>query len=143
VPTSTNAAIFVQRGGPSRDRQIEACRQYCATEQYSVYAIVPPGRPADAVQLVRQRRVSVIVTGFDSKPVQQLAADVDGAGRVEVVHPAPRVVEPPRHKLGTIADLVVRWFRRGKPIKEIAVEIDGNTTDVRAILRKHGEHLPE
>ena len=133
------AAIFVQRGGPSRDRQIEACRQHCATERYSMLAIVLPGRPHDAVQLVRQHRVSVIIAAYDSKAVQQLAAELDDAGRVEVVHPTPRVIEPPKHKM-TIGDLVVRWFRRGKPVKDIAAEIDGNTTDVRDILRKYGEH---
>lgn len=134
------AAIFVQRGGPSRDRQIEVCRQYCAEAEYSMYAIVRPERPDDAVRLVRHHGVAVVVAGYDSKAVQQLAADIDTVGRVEVVHPTPRVIEPPKHKLGSLGDLIVRWFRRGKPVKEIAAEIDENTTDVREILRKYGEH---
>lgn len=133
------AAIFVQRGGPAPDRQIAACLHYCAAEQYPMLAIVPPGRPGDAVQLVRDGRVQVIVTGYDSKAVQQLAADLDDLGRVEVIHPQPRVIEPPRHKLGTLGDLILRWWRRGKTVKEIAADIDEPTTDVREILRKYGE----
>lgn len=134
------AAIFVQRGGPSRDRQTEVCLGYCDTMEYSMLFVVSPRRPHDAVELVRQRYVSVIVAGYDSKAVQQLAAEIGDAGRVEVVHPTPRVIDPPKqHGIGTLADLIVRWFRRGKPVKQIAIDIDGNTTDVREILRKYGE----
>ena len=141
---SNRAAIFLQRGGPSRDKQIEACRHYCAEAGYMMLAIVRPDRPGDAVQLVRHHGVTVIVTGYDSKAAQQLAADIDDAGRVEIVHPTPRVLDPPpKHMLGSVAELIVKWFRRGKPVKEIALEIDGNTTDVRAILRQYGEHPPE
>lgn len=136
---SIHAAIFLQRGGPSAERQIEACLDYCAAVHYPALAIVPPGRPGDAVQLVRDGRVQVIVTGFDSKAAQQMAAEIDDAGRVEVIHPAPRVIEPPRHKLATLGDLIVRWFRHGKSVKEIAADIDEKTIDVRAILRKYGE----
>lgn len=102
-------------------------------------AIVPHWRPADAVQLARDGRVDTVVAAFDSRAVQQLAADIDGDAQVVVVHPEPKVITPPRHPLGTLADLILRWFRRGKSVQQIAADIDGDTTDVRAILRKHGE----
>lgn len=103
-------------------------------------AIVPPGQPADAVRLARDHRVDTIVAAFDSRVVQQLAADIGDDAQVLVVHPEPKVIEPPpKRGLATIGDLILRWFRRGRSVQQIAIDIDENTTEVRAILRKYGE----
>jgi hypothetical protein len=133
------AAIFVQRGAPT-DKQTTACLRYALGQRWSVLVIVPYWQPQDAVQLARDGRIDKLVAAFDSKAVQQLAADVDGDAEVLIVHPEPRVVEPPKRKLGTLGDLIVRWFRRGKTVSEIALDIGEETTDVRAILRRYGEH---
>jgi hypothetical protein len=135
---ATRAVIFVQRGA-SVDKQTTACLRYVLGEHWSMLAIVPFWRPEDAVKLVRDQRIDRIVAAFDSKAVQHLAVEVDGEAEVVVVHPEPRVIEPAKRKLGTLGDLIVRWFRRGKTVAEIAADIDGDTTDVRAILRKYGE----
>lgn len=138
---SVQAAIYIQHGAnsPPGDKQLEACIDYCDTVGYTLAAIVPADA-ADAAKLVEGGWVDVIVAGFDSKVVQQLAVRIVGAGRVEVVHPVPRVIEPPRSGLGTLGELIHRWFRRGRTVEQIAAELDGDTTDVRAILRKYGEH---
>lgn len=133
------AAIFVQRGVPA-DKQTSACLRYALAQPWSVLAIVPPWQPADAVRMARDGRIDTVVAAFDSRAVQQLAVDIDGDAQVVVVHPEPKVIAPPKHGLGTLADLILRWFRHGRTVKEIAVDIDGDTTDVRAILRKHGEN---
>jgi DNA-binding NarL/FixJ family response regulator len=132
------AAIFVQRGAPA-EKQRNACIDYALGQHWSVLAIVPPGRPDDAVTLAKNGRIDHVLAAFDSKAVQQLAADLDGNAQLVVVHPEPRVIEPPKHKLGTLGELILRWFRSGKTVKEIAELADGDTTDVRAILRRHGE----
>jgi hypothetical protein len=136
---SNRAAIFVQRGGPPADRQIDACLQFCIASEYTVLALIRHGEPEAAVALAREHRVSVIVTGYDSKAVRQLAADIDGNGRVEVIHPEPRVIPPPKHKLdGPIGELIVRWFRRGKTVQEIAKDVESDTHEVRALIRRYG-----
>lgn len=136
-----HAAIYLQHGAnaPPGDKQLEACIDYCQDIGYLLLAIVPADA-ADAAKLVESGRVDVIVAGYDSRSVQHLAARIDGAGRVEVIHPEPRVVEPPRSGLGTLSELILRWFRRGRSVRQIADDLDGDTTDVRAILRKYGEH---
>lgn len=136
-----HAAIYIQHGAnaPTGDQQLAACIEYCEAARYFLLAIVPAEADA-AARLVECGRVDVIVAGYDSKPVQQLAERLDGAGRVEVVHPEPRVIEPPRSGIGTLGELILRWFRRGRSVQQIAREIGGETTDVREILRKYGEH---
>lgn len=132
------AAIFVQRGAPAEKQQV-ACIDYALGQHWSVLAIVPHWHPDDAVTLAKAGRIDHVVAAFDSKAVQQLAADVDGDAEVVVVHPAPRVIEPPKHKLGTLGELILRWFRAGRTVREIATEIDGDTGDVRELLRRYGE----
>lgn len=133
------AAIYIQHtpASPPPERQLEACLAYCEAEGYQLDAIIP-GDLGDAAALVESGRVDVVVAGHGSRAVQQLAGDVAGAGRVEVVHPVPRVIEPPRSGLAKYGDLILRWFRRGKSVQRIAEDLDGDTTDVRAILRKYG-----
>lgn len=132
------AAIFIQRG-VSSSKQTTACLRYILAEHWSPQAIVPFWQPADAVRLARDGRIDTLVAAFDSKVVQQLADDLDGDAEVIVVHPQPKIVAPRRHGLGSIGDLILRWWRRGKTVEQIAIDVDGDTTDVRAILRRYGE----
>jgi len=134
----TSAVIFVQRGAP-REKQRSACARYVLAQGWSVVAIVPHWHPDDAVQLARSGRVEEVVAAFDSRAVQQLVEDLAGAAEVIVVHPEPRVIEPPKHVAASIGELIIRLFRKGRTVKEIAGLVDGDTTDVRAILRKYGE----
>jgi hypothetical protein len=134
----SRAAIFVQRGFPA-DRQTTMCLRYAVEEQhYTLLAIVPHWAPEDACKLVRDGTVDVVVAAFDSKAVTQLAADLPPAGRVEVVHPRPHVVERPHHRLGSVADLVVRWWNRGRCVRQIADDLDEPTGEVRDLLRRLG-----
>lgn len=134
----TRAAVFIQRGVP-RDKQEEPLLQFIRERHMSMLHRVPWWRPEDAVTLVQAGTVGVVLAAFDSKAVQQLAAAIGDAGKVVVVHPEPRVIEPPRGRLVTVADLILRWFRGGRSVKDIAADIGGETTDVRQILRKAGE----
>lgn len=139
------AAIFIQRGVPT-DKQEAACLAYCLNDmQYSVLWFVRPDSPRDAVLLARDNLITAVVTAFESRAAHQLAADIAEVNphvRVEVVHPVPKVLEPPKHGLGTLGDLIVRWWKRGKSVEEIARDIDGETTDVRGILRRYGHTVP-
>lgn len=137
-----HAVIYLQHGAnaPPGDKQLEACIDHCQDVGYHLLAIVS-GDATGAAKLVEAGRVDVIVAGYGSRSVQHLAARVEGAGRVEVVHPEPHTITPPpRSGLGTLSELILRWFRRGRSVQQIAADLDGDTTDVRAILRKYGEH---
>jgi hypothetical protein len=128
----------VQRGFPA-ERQTVLCLQYAVEEQhYTLLAVVPYWAPEDACKLVRDGTVDVVVAAFDSKAVNQLAADLPPAGRVEVVHPQPHVVERPHHRLGSVADLVARWCGRGRSVRQIADDLDEPTGEVRDLLRRLG-----
>lgn len=131
------AAIYVLRAFPA-DRQTAACSHYITEEHWTLWAIVPPWAPGDAVALARDGTVSVVVAAFDSRAVEQLAADLPPTCRVEVVHPTPHVVEPPRHRLGSVEELVGRWFRHGRPPKQIAHDLDENTEEINDVLRRLG-----
>jgi hypothetical protein len=131
------AVIFIQRGAPA-EKQQAACIDYALSQHWSVLAIVPHWQPEDIIHLADAGRIRHVVAAFDSKAVQQLAADVERKAAVVVVHPEPRIIEPPKHGLGTLGELILRWFRKGRTVEEIAAEVDGDTTDVRAVLRKYG-----
>lgn len=135
----TRAAIFMQRGAPD-DRQQKVCFAYAEQRGYQLPHLFPWFAGDQLVKSVGCGAVDVIITAFDSKNVQQLAADVHPRARVEVVHPKPHVVEPPppRHAR-SITDLIVRWRRRGKNVPEIAMDIEEDTAYVRRILRSAGE----
>jgi hypothetical protein len=133
----SRAAIFVQRGFPA-DRQTTMCLRYALEQHYTLLAVVPSWAPEDACKLVRDGTVDVVVCAFDSRAVTQLAADLPPAGRVEVVHPAPHVVVAAHHRVGSVADLVARWRRRGRSVRQIAEDLDEPTGEVRDLLRKLG-----
>jgi hypothetical protein len=137
VPTRV-VAMLIQRGVSSA-KQEAVLLPYILSQHLSMSYRVPCWRPEDAVALVRSGMAAAVVAAFNSKVVQQLAAEIGAAGNVIVVHPEPMVVEPPRRQLGTLGDLILRWWRRGRTVQEIALDIDGDTTDVRQILRRSGE----
>lgn len=139
--TGTRSAIFIQRGVEPR-KQVAACMEYISQERWGMLHVVPYHAPDAAVRLIRDGAVDVIVAAFDSRAVRALAADVGQAGRVMYVHPTPAVVEPPRLRhpsLPTLPELLRRWLRRGKSVEEIAGELDGDTGDIREIIRRMGE----
>jgi hypothetical protein len=132
-------AILIQRGALN-SQQEQACLDYLAVEHWSMESLVPYWAVDDAVALVRSGVVDRIVAAFDSPMLRQLAADIGAAGRVVFVHPAPTTIEPVQRSLpDSIVDLIRRWRRRGKSIKEIAADVEGDTGDIRAILRDLGE----
>lgn len=134
------AAIFVQRGRPSARQQTDACLAYLRTADLPLHAIVPYWAPGDAVTMARNGEIAAIVTAFDSAVVRQLAEDIDGHGQVLFVHPAPTVIVPaPRGSVPLVGDLIMRWTRRGKSVRDIADDIGSTTQDVRDILRRGGE----
>ncbi len=140
MPTGTRSAIFIQRGVPAQ-KQADACLEYTSAERWKMRHYVPYWAPEDAVNLVRTGAVDVVVTAYDSPEVRRLAQEVGAAGRVLFVHPRPTVVEPTHRSLpASLGDLVLRWFRRGRSVEEIAAEVDGDTSDIRDLLRQEGEH---
>lgn len=133
------AAIFVQRG-PLDRKQETACLAYCMEQRWSMFGLVPWWAREDAVTMVRTGEVDTILVAYDSNVAQQLADDIGSAGRVVVVHPHPHELHPRRVWPSVLVDLVVRWSHRGRPVKEIAEDLDTPTGEVRAILREAGEH---
>jgi hypothetical protein len=132
------SAIFIQHGVPAQ-KQADACLDYATTEHWVMRHYVPYWAPEDAVNLAKSGAVDVILTAFDSPAVRQLAEDVDGHGRVMYVHPEPTVVEPRRSLPASVVDLILRWARRGKSVEQIAADVDGDTSDIRELLRREGE----
>lgn len=138
------SAIFVQRGPVSVQKQTAACLAFIRSERLSLFAIVPYWAPGDAVQMVKSGTVTTIVTAFDSRAAQALASEIDDAGRVVFLHPTPTAIEPPRmSSLPAIGELIVRWFRSGRSVREITRDVGGETIDVREVLRKAGEDPTE
>lgn len=133
------AAIYVQRGAPA-GKQTTACLQYARTERVPMISIVPYYAMDQAVQMVRDRIVNVIIVGFDSRVARQLAMELDEyGGQVIFVHPTPTTIHPPRSSsLPDMDALILRWFDAGRTAHEIAQDIGSETTDVRAVLRRGG-----
>jgi hypothetical protein len=135
----TSVVIFLQRGISER-KQEQACLAFCDEQRWRLEHVVPWFAPRDAVKLVRAGLVEVVLAAFASPEVRRLAGDIGDAARVVVVHPRPAVVEPPARSVpASLAELVVRWFRRGRTPREIAFDLESSTRDVRDILRRSGE----
>lgn len=136
----TRAAIFIQRG-VDEQKQWLACMAHIDRERWSMLQLVPAHAPGEAVQLVRDGRIDVIVTAFDSDAAQAIAADAAGLGQVVYVHPSPAVIEPPPDTSGfprTLVRLVLRWWRRGVEVEEIADRLDEDTGVIRRVIRRGG-----
>lgn len=133
------AAIYVQRGEPA-GKQTTLCLRYAMSEHLPMRTIIPPHAMSQAVQMVKDRTVSVIIVAFDSRGARQLAVELEEfGGQVVVVHPVPATIHPPRHSsLPDMDVLILRWFDAGRTAAEIASDLGSDTTDVRAILRKGG-----
>jgi hypothetical protein len=135
-------AIFVQAGSTPAKKQTDACLLYAISNHLPMVAIIPPWVPGDAVAMCRSGEISTVITAFDSRAARQLAADIDGFGQVIYVHPEPGVIVPPARR-STVPDmdaLILRWHRAGRTPHQIAAELESDTTDVRAILRRAGEY---
>lgn len=134
------AAIFIQRGVDVR-RQFIACQAHVDTERWSMLQLVPAHAPHEAVQLVRDGIVDVVVTAYDSEAARAIAADVAGVGQVVYVHPRPTVIDPPPVTTGfprELVRLVLRWARRGVKVEEIADRLDEDTGVIRQVIRRGG-----
>lgn len=134
----TRAAIFVQGGAPGR-KQERMCLRQIEAEHWELMGIVPQSAPRDAVVLVSAGVVDVIVTAFDSPAAQRLAADIGPRGQVVYVHPQPGVIVPKSSLPASLADLIMRWWHRGRTVTEIAIDVGSETCDVRNIIRRAGE----
>jgi hypothetical protein len=133
------AAIYIQRG-PSAGQQTTACWAYAQAEHLPMRTIVPYFAMEQAVRMIRDRIVNVIITAFDSRAVRQLASEIEPlGGQVIFVHPVPTTIHPPHaSSLPDMAGLILRWWDAGRTAHEIAQDIGSETTDVRAVLRKGG-----
>lgn len=133
------AAIYIQRG-PSAGQQTKACWAYAEREHLPMRTIIPYYAMEQAVRMVKDRIVNVIIVAFDSKGVRQLAVALEEfGGQVIFVHPAPTTIHPPRHSsLPDMDGLILRWWDAGRTAHEIARDVGAETTDVAAILRKGG-----
>jgi hypothetical protein len=133
-----NAAIYFQRGICER-KQEQACLEYIDEQRWAMTHVVPYWSADAAVALVLVGCVGVIVAAYYRKELEVIAADIAGRGQVVYVHPTPTVVRPPRRIL-SVVDLVLKWHGHGRTPREIAVDLDTDSTDIRAILRRHGQY---
>lgn len=105
-------------------------------------SIVPYFAMQQAVTMVKDRIVNMIVVAYDSKAARQLAIAVaEFGGHVVFVHPVPTTIHPPH--VSTLPDmegLIFRWFDAGRTEHEIAQDLQSETTDVRAVLRRGGRY---
>jgi hypothetical protein len=134
------AAILVL-SGPPIEKQQRACLAYIEQQRWEITQVIPYWASRDAVRLVREGFVDVVVAATNRPEVRQLAADIGDRGQVVYVHPQPTVVPVQRRAPSTMIELVVRWFRRGRTPHEIAIDIDSSTREVKDILRRSGENL--
>lgn len=141
------AVILLQRGA-AWDKQIAACLEWIEQQRIPWQSVIPHGAPNEAVRLVRSGDVDTVVMAYDSRVAFAVAADIQGHGRVVVVRPEPHEIpgpDPapePKKGLPSLVDLILRWTGKGRTVEEIAADIDGDTTDVRAILRRAGKQPP-
>jgi hypothetical protein len=133
----SRAAIFIQRGAPQTKQQ-RLCLDYIEEEHWQLVGMVPPSGARDAAALVSAGVVDVIITAFDSPAAQALATLVGPCGMVMFVHPLPTCIKV-KSILPTLAELIVRWFRHGRTVRQIADEVGSDTSDVREVLRRGGE----
>jgi hypothetical protein len=139
LPLTLKAAIFTQAGLPEQ-KQHQACLDFINANHWQLLHVIPFWAPTDAVKLVAAGVVDVIVAAFNSRTVRRLAESIGNRGQVYYVHPTPTLVSPPPATMpGSLPDLIVRWFRRGRAPRDIAADIGSTTRDVRDILRRAGE----
>jgi hypothetical protein len=135
------AAIFIQHGVEIR-KQAAACIQFIDEQRWSMLHVVPSHAPEDAVRLVEAGTVQVVVTAYDSRAAQALAADIGDRGRVLFVHPEPTTIEPPKPlPPRSLVRLILRWVRRGRTVEEIAEDLEQDTGDIREVIRRTGRGL--
>lgn len=136
----SRAAIFIQRGVDVQ-KQAAACLAFISEQRWNMLHMVPYWAPHDAIRLVQEGAVDVVVTAFDSEAAQAIAADVAGAGQVIYVHPRPTTIDPPPSTVGfprELVRLVLRWARRGVKVEEIADRLEEDTGVIRRVIRRGG-----
>lgn len=134
----SRAVVYIQRG-PTVKQQTTECLEYAAAEDLEVFALAPWWAPQDAVNLVRSGACDVVLVAFESRAAHELAGQLD-RGQVIRVHPVPKVIAPPKVGLPSLADLILRWRRKGRTVEEIARDIGESTGEIRSILRTTGEY---
>jgi hypothetical protein len=135
------AAILIQRATASPERQADVCIPYCVAERLAVQTIVPSWAAGQAVQLVRDGFVGVVVVAFEGPGLAESVARIcDAGGRVVAVHPTPRELAPPRRRGPTrwASELVARWYRKGRTVPEIAELLEEDTAEIRSALLRLG-----
>lgn len=131
MPTRTRSAIYVHVGAlASREQQQRYAQQYCERVGYTPTSLV--FHPDDALQLVRDGLVDVIVCAYLPYDRHDLAELVEKAGgKLEAARAGSRVEQE-------VGKLIAKLFRRGMTIAEIAEVTERDTVDIREELRRHG-----
>lgn len=135
------AAILIQRGGAAPDRQADICGPYCLENHYSA-TIVPYWAPEQALQLVRDGLVDIVVVAYENRALTELVGEIaEAGGQTIAVHPEPRVLEPPPRRLAPtrwVTQMVARWHHKGMKARQIADLLGEDTTEVQAVLLRIG-----
>jgi hypothetical protein len=128
------AILLLQLGNVAVERQVEVCLAYIWDCGYRLAGwIQPTGETGDAARMIRRGEADVVVVAYGG---EEYAAEIVAAGgRLEAVHPAPHVVEPPVSRLDLAA--VLSMLRAtGRSAREIAEFIGESTAEVRRLLRR-------
>jgi hypothetical protein len=131
MPTGSRSAIYVHIGAlASREQQQRYAQEYCDNVGYTPTTLV--FHPDDALKLVRDGLVDVIVCAYLPYDRQDLADLVEKAGgRLEAARAGSRVEQE-------VGKLIARLFRRGMTVAEIADVTDRDTQEIRRELHRHG-----
>jgi hypothetical protein len=132
MPHRQRAAIYVHLGAEApRDKQEAVCMAYCEARGYRIYSEV--FHLTDALALIRDGTVALIVTAYQPSDRIDIVAAVEAAGgRIENARPG-RI----RREVGR---MIEKLFDRGLEVAEIA-DVTGMTTgEVRVELIRRGKY---
>lgn len=137
---AARAAVIVQRGHVPTDKQLHACISHISSQGYIMASYCTSAE--DAICAVTGGHADLVVVAYGGERVARgLAAH---GARVEAVHPTPHIVEPPPppESRPRPVEWIVRWFRGGRSVSEIAELLDSPTGDIRAELQRAGVRAP-
>lgn len=118
-------------------KQAKVCLDYCQRRNYRLAALVPASRPQDALTMVADARVSVVVLAYRGPSVDSLEREVALlGGRVECARDHVVVAEVD----GDNVRLVAEMYRRGATIDQIAQFLDLTIERVTSWLARAGVH---
>lgn len=125
------AAIYVHVGALApREQQQRYAQQYCDKVGYVPTTLV--FHPDDALRLIRDDLVDVIVCAYLPYDRQDLAEMVEKAGgRLEAARAGTRIEQE-------VGKLIARLFQHGMSVAEIAEVTEKDTQEVRRELHRHG-----